>query len=128
MSKGILWAIPIRDGAPYVMPKHPIIPHSHITLQYDADSNDWSKWIGHQFTAQMLSQYADGRVHAIKFRIPDEIPFGLTVPHMTVSRIEEAAPVESTDMILASQPMDIKIDVPCREFRIEFIDFKKPEK
>lgn len=125
MSKGILWAIPVCDGAPYVMPKHPIIPHSHITLQYNADSADWSDWIERRFTAQMLSQYADNRIHAIKFEIPEDIPFGLMVPHMTVSRIKEATPVESTDMILASKPMDIEIDDPCREFKIEFMDFSK---
>ena len=125
VSRGIVWAVPIHNGAPYVMPKHPIVPHSHITLAYDVELSDWSPWVGVEFPAQMISQHWNDRVHAIKFAFLDTIPFQLTVRHMTVSRIEGASPIESTRMILNSQPQAIEIDDLYRPFRIEFRKFKE---
>ena len=101
MSQGILWAVPSIPNTvlDYVAPIHPVGTHRHITLQYGVEFNHWSNWIGFQFWATIVAECWNNRVHALAVTIPGTIPFGLTISHITISRVSEAAPVESTGMM-----------------------------
>lgn len=122
MSKGILWAIPQQPID--IQPLYPNGEPHHITLQYGVEREPVSWMIGQEFEAIIWEHCWNDRVQALRVHVPTIFPCCNAHPHITVSWVDGAEPVESntmlSDTLSHSQPWQPNEAVPCR---IEFHDW-----
>lgn len=122
-QRGILWAIPlepIRVTALYPLPA--IEPH--VTFKFNALKRAWSEWIGLRFDAEIFGNHWNDRVQALSVELPDDLTdlCDNAIPHLTVSWIHGAAPVESNEMLL--QPHSSDRFLQNVRFQMQFYDFR----
>lgn len=124
MSQGILWAVLQEPLA--IERRHPNGEPHHITLQYGVERSDWEWAIGQEFDAVIWAEVWSDRNQALRVRLPAPLPCCNTYPHITVSWVDGAEPVESNAMltelvtgVVKHQflPWNPRRHVPCR---IEF--------
>lgn len=107
---GLLWAVPIT---PIALPRrYSNGQASHCTLQYGVGKEQWEHLIGLSVTIGVLEECYDESIQAIAVVLPTDISCQNVNPHITVSWVNEAAPVLS-NVMLASQhkkvPMDLEV-------------------
>lgn len=73
-------------------------PH-HVTLQYGVEQRDWESVIGLPMTAGALAVCHNDRVQAVAVALPTWVQCCNPHPHVTVSWIPGAHPVESNAML-----------------------------
>lgn len=126
-SMGILWAVPINPAVVGRQLLYPTATHEHITLHYNVEQQPWDEWINQVFTVRIVSESWNGKSQAYKVELPDEIPFGGDVPHITLSHTEDVKPVDSVALFrpepdngltVESKPLDMSV-----VFLIRFYDF-----
>jgi len=96
-TKGILWAV--LQAPLGVKPLYSNGSPHHITLQYGVRREGWAQWIGTRFTARAVAVCHNDRVQAVAFTMPSNVPCQNDNPHVTVSWVQGAAPVESNAML-----------------------------
>ena len=122
--KGILWAVLLQDP-PVSRLYSEGSPH-HITLQYDVEKADWERYIGRLITVQCTALCSNERIQALKVKLPWlSVPCANRNPHITVSWIEGASPVESNQMLV--NPTVIERVNFSLTTEIEFYEFKDKE-
>ena len=123
-TRGILWAVPVADFPAAL--RHPVPAHRHITLQYNIVKEDWAEWLGHEFMASFTGECWNERVQALTVSMPESVPFGLEIPHMTLSHQHGVSPAESTKTIKNfGEPEPYRALV---NMRIRFHQFRFPPK
>lgn len=123
---GILWAVPIALNAP---PKlYPNGQAHHCTLQYGAEREQWDCLIGLPVTIGVTVEASNDRIQAIKVVLPNWVPCQNAHPHITVSWIDGASPIESNVML--SEPHRVKtLDLDHVTCVIEWLEWEgKPVK
>lgn len=97
INQGILWAVLTEP-----LPIEPIYPNGkphHITLIYGATESVWKPWIGQEFLAYPFRSVNNDRIQAVEVALPDAVPCKNAYPHITVSWINDALPVESNQLL-----------------------------
>lgn len=120
MSQGILWAV---IQAPLLIPpKYPLSSAHHITLQYGVNLEEYKHLLAKEFSATCLYEAWNGRVQCVAVKLPDYIPCTNKYPHITVSWVQGATPVESNSMLASRfnyKLVDLVVD--CK---IEFFEWQ----
>jgi len=97
--QGILW-LSLTSPLPVEALYNPA-RHSHVTLVFNANSNDWQHLIGQKVKVVTIADLHNDRIQAIEVKLPE--PFdGICqnkVPHITVSHRKGVSPVESNAML-----------------------------
>lgn len=133
--QGILWAViqqpaklsdvkqqPAKQQPLLITPKYPLGKPHHITLQYGVNLKDWQHLVGKEFTATCLYEAWNSRIQCVAVSLPDSIPCANKHPHITVSWVNGATPIESNAMLVTKfnyQLVDLVIN--CK---IEFYQWK----
>lgn len=117
--KGILWAVLQKPLA-----VQPLFfegsPH-HITLQYGVEREAWDNIIGLPMTVGALELCHNDRIQAIRVALPTWVQCQNPNPHITISWVEGAQPVESNAMLNGSHHSEpLGISIPTI---IEFLDW-----
>lgn len=95
--KGILQAIPLYPIA--YTPRYPITPQSlHITLAFGISQDLIDHWIDAEFWAEIIEEAWNDRVQAFKIKLPDWVMCQNQHPHIALSYVPDAAPVEANDI------------------------------
>jgi hypothetical protein len=121
---GILWAV-LQEPL-VVQPLYPEGSPHHITLQYGVEREAWGDIIGLPMTVGALELCHNDRIQAIRVALPTWALCQNPNPHITVSWVPGAQPVEANAMLNAphhSEPMTIPIHT-----MIEFLEWGEPEK
>lgn len=121
MTSGILWGVlaaPLAVRGKYSNGQ----PH-HVTLQFGVDRADWEQWIGLEFEATATVEAWNGRVQAIALKLPDHIPCANQHPHVTVSWLTKASPVESNEML--GSRYSYRLFNQVVQFKIEFLEWEE---
>ena len=121
--RGILWAVPIEPIG--VAPRFPVTPNeSHVTFKFDVLKRAWVEWVNVEFEAEIIGNHWNDRVQALSVRLPDDLTdlCDNAIPHLTVSWVEGAAPVESNEML--AQPHSSDRFVQNVRFQMQFYDFR----
>ncbi|MBD1864169.1 MULTISPECIES: hypothetical protein [Trichocoleus] len=92
-------------------------PH-HVTLQYKVERKAWKHLEGREFEVVTTHLCWNDRIEAIAVQLPEWVPCCNKHPHITVSWIDGAAPVESNRM-LAGQHNALEFNTRV-SVRIEF--------
>lgn len=94
---GILWAVvqsPIS-----LQPRYPSGKPHHITLQYGVERQDWEHAIGLPVTVGVLEECWNDRIQALSVALPTWASCCNPHPHISVSWVEDANPVEANTML-----------------------------
>jgi len=123
---GILWAVVQSPIA--LQPRFQSgVPH-HITLQYGVERHEWEHLIGLPVTVGVLEECWNDRVQALSVILPDWwLPCRNPHPHISVSWVEDADPVESNSM-LNSEHESAPVDFEYVHCTIEFEEWGEPVK
>ena len=119
---GILWAVLLEP-----LPVQPLYPEGsphHITLQYGVEREQWKDVIGSPMTSGAIELCHDDRIQAIRVALPTWVQCQNPNPHITVSWVPDAQPVESNTMLNGphhAEPLSIPIQT-----MIEFLEWGKP--
>lgn len=121
--KGILWAVIQSEvNVPRLYPCGQ--PH-HVTLRYGVYRSRW-RWLeGLRFTAIAHKVAHNERVQAIAVSLPWWIRWVCqnAHPHITMSWVEKAEPVESNEMLVRPLQVElVRFQVQCQ---IQFKPFEK---
>ena len=94
---GILWAVVQSPVA--LQPRYPAGKPHHVTLMYGVERKDWEHLIGLPVTVGVLEECWNDRIQAISVVRPSWVPCYNPHPHISVSWVEDANPVESNAML-----------------------------
>ncbi len=94
---GILWAVISNPIA--LPPLYPNIQEPHVTLQYGVERSQWEHQIGLPMTVGVLEAAFNDRIQAIVVILPTWASCQNPHPHLTVSWVDGAAPVEANAML-----------------------------
>ena len=120
---GILWAV--IKSAVQADPVYPVGTPHHITLQFGVEREDWEHLIGTELTVEAIAHCHNERVQAIAVVLPVWCPRQNAYPHITVSWVPDANPVESNQM-LATWHHRKKVSYPVQTV-IEWLEWEKIE-
>ena len=88
-----------------LMPTHPKIYTSHITLSFDPDTRSiLAAEIGKRVTVKVTGSADNGKIQAAVVELPKGVLCGNDVPHVTISTEEDTSPRMANTM-LKSHPM-----------------------
>jgi hypothetical protein len=112
MTKGILWGyfpnlVKVSRRYPYGCPHH-------VTLKRGIFLEEHCDFIGKRFSAIATQLCWNDRIEAIAVKLPEWVPCTIEYPHITVSWVAGAKPVESNTMLATKYSylnLDEKIDV-----------------
>lgn len=116
-KKVMVWLCPVDPKEVWVEPMYPKqIPEKdlHVTLAFGVDASEWQHLDGTTYKVTLDSVCANERIQAIRCTLHG-IESKNAHPHITVSMIPEAKPVESNDM-LAKEHMVVSAmnhDITC---------------
>jgi hypothetical protein len=119
---GILWAVlktPLT-----VQPLYPEGSPHHITLQYGVERGPWEEIIGLPMTVGAVAECHNARIQAIAVALPTWVQCQNPHPHITVSWVPGAQPVESNAM-LAGEHHKAAVDYPIHT-TIEWVEWGEP--
>lgn len=119
---GILWAVLLTPTS--VQPLYPEGSPHHITLQYGVERGQWEDIIGLPMTVGAIELCHNDRVQAIRVALPTWVQCQNPNPHLTVSWLPGAQPVESNAMLNGphhASPLEFPIHT-----RIEFLEWGTP--
>ncbi|QLE46442.1 hypothetical protein FD723_40230 (plasmid) [Nostoc sp. C052] len=115
MDKGILWGY-FPSGV-NVKRRYPCGQPHHITLRYGVAYQDYRDLIGKQFQAIATHLCWNDRTEAIAVQLPEWVPCSIVYPHITVSWVDGAKPIEANEMLATKyscirfeQSIDVAID------------------
>lgn len=121
--KGILWAVPL-DYLGTIARLFPIVPHTHVTIAYGVDRDHVEQWIGYEFKGHVTGSAIGESAHCLIVRLPAEIPFAGTTPHITLSHSSDVGPIMAKEMIETGQCNLVQWDpmLPIA-FRLDFLEW-----
>lgn len=117
---GILWAV--LQEPPSVRTRYCCGKPHHITLQYGAERESWEHLIGLPMTAIAAQEAWNDRIQAIQVVLPTWVSCQNVNPHISVSWVRDAAPVESNAM-LANDYQSASVDFDCVSTIIEWVEW-----
>jgi hypothetical protein len=96
---GILWVeLNLRDFTHYT-PTFPNTPKTpHVTLAWGIPQNKYD--LGEEVSIYLDSECWSDRIQAIRCQLPEGIPFEGKIPHITLSWVDGAKPIESAEMLI----------------------------
>jgi hypothetical protein len=114
---GILWA---TIQQPIAIPRRYCCgePH-HITLAYGVDRFKYEELIGLPMTVGVTGEAWNDRIQAIEVVLPSWVPCQNPHPHISVSWVQDAQPVES-NMMLAGEHESAQIEFDHLHTIVEF--------
>lgn len=94
---GILWAVPIT---PIALPRrYPNAQLHHCTLQYEVERAAMEHLIGLPVTIAVTEEVYSDRIQAVVVVLPTWLPCQNIHPHISVSWVDNATPVEANEML-----------------------------
>lgn len=120
--KGILWAVPkinLDVAEVFEIPAS----HIHCTLGFGVNKDEVKGLIGKEFTAKIVGNSFDSEIQALELELPESIPCGNPIPHISVSMISGVKPVKSNTMLnkkfgITTEVLSVEIPMS-----IEFFEF-----
>ena len=98
---GILWGRVDKSIA--LSPLYPNTQEPHVTLQYGVARSQWEPVIGLPMTVAVIDMVYNDRIQAIALILPTWAPCQNPHPHITLSWVDGAAPVEANAMLLSGK-------------------------
>lgn len=121
---GILWAV-VRSPI-QLQPLYPNGQAHHITLQYGVERELWADVIGLPVTVGAIAHCHNERVQAIAVALPTWVHCQNKNPHITVSWLDDATPVEANVMLQEEHKrIEVAYPVHCQ---IEFLEWDAPDR
>jgi len=121
---GILWAVLQKPLA--VQPLYSEGNPHHITLQYGVEREHWEDVIGLPMTAGALELCHGDRIQAIRVALPTWVQCQNPNPHITVSWVPGAQPVEANVMLNGPHHSEL-LSFPVHTI-IEWLEWGEPPK
>ena len=121
---GILWAVLLEPLS--VQPLYPEGSPHHITLQYGVEREYWENVIGLPMTAGVLELCHNDRIQAIRVALPTWVQCQNPNPHITVSWVTGAQPVEANVMLNGPHHSEA-LNIPAHTI-IEWLEWGNPPK
>lgn len=122
---GILWAVVAEPIA--LQPLFSNGQAHHVTLQYGVERKQYEHLIGLPMTVGVLSAAHNDRIQAISVVLPTWAPCQNIHPHITVSWVNGATPVEANAMLLSGEYQQQEFKQEIIHTIIEWLDWgEKP--
>lgn len=103
---GILWAVLLES-----LPVQPLFPNSqayHVTLAYGVEREAYEHVIGLPVTVGVLDICHQYDIQAVRVVLPNWVPCQNPAPHITVSWVDWAVPLQANNMLAGEH-----ISIPC---------------
>jgi hypothetical protein len=112
---GILWAVVDLHAVPY-MPRYPNRAETpHLTLAWGVPRAKYARAEGSNPWIRLDAECWSDRLQAIRCQLREGIPFEGKIPHITLSWVDGAKPVESAEMLTREhRSRPIGVSVPGR--------------
>lgn len=94
---GILWAVVQEPIA--LQPRYEAGKPHHVTLQYGVEREQWEHLIGLPMSAGVIAECWNDRIQALSVVLPNWVQCQSPNPHISVSWVIDAHPVESNAML-----------------------------
>ena len=124
--RGIFWLSLPQQGSPVGLIHSNPARHFHVTLQFGVDLTPAIQdMLGEEVEVVAVADCSNDRVQALRVILPDEVAqlCSNEHPHMTISTVDGAKPVESNDM-LAGEHSCTEVNIPLT-LRFEFFQFDR---
>lgn len=121
---GILWAV-LQDS-PIAVPARYCcgVPH-HITLQYGVERDNWNQLIGLPMIAGVIGEAWNDRIQAIEVILPTWATCQTPHPHISISWVQDAAPIEA-NVMLANDHQSALLEFDRIHTIIEWVEWGEP--
>lgn len=120
---GILWAVVQQPIA--LPPLYPNGQAHHVTLQYGVERSQWDHLIGSPMIVGIAEAVYSDRIQAIKVILPTWASCQNLHPHITVSWVDDAAPVEANTMMVSGEYQQQTIEQEVIHTMIEWLEWGK---
>jgi len=120
---GILWLAPLEPIA--VPARHRNTQAQHLTLAYGVERSPYADIIGLPVTIAIVTEAWNSEVQALRAILPSWLPCQNRNPHITISWVDESAPVKSNLMLEGEHKEEpFEAIVHCM---VEFIEWAEKE-